>query len=142
MKGRTYRYLRQEPLYPFGYGLSYTTFKYNKIKLSKNNMKVGETVDLQINIQNAGKMAGDEVVQVYIKNKQDKDGPIKSLRSFKRVNIPAGSSSDFCINLPSKAFESYYEDKQRMDVRPGEYVIYVGSSSREKDLVKISFTIK
>ncbi len=141
MKGRTYRYLQQEPLYPFGFGLSYTTFKYNKIKLSKDSMKAGETVDLLVNIQNAGKMNGDEVVQVYIKNRLDKDGPIKSLRAFKRVNIQAGSSSGICISLPSKAFESYYEDTQRMEVRPGKYLIFVGSSSQKKDLVEIPFNI-
>jgi len=141
MKGRTYRYMTQEPLYSFGYGLSYTTFKYRNVKLSKTAMKVGETVDLNVNLQNAGTMAGDEVVQVYIKNKLDKGGPIKSLRSFRRVNVQAGSSSDICISLPSKAFESYSEDTQRMDVRPGEYVIYVGSSSREKDLEEIPFVI-
>jgi beta-glucosidase len=141
MKGRTYRYLQQEPLYPFGFGLSYATFKYNKVTLSKNRMKVGETVDLNVKLENTGSMSGDEVIQVYIKNKMDKDGPIKSLRAFKRINIPAKSTSDICINLPSKAFESYYNDKQRMEVRPGEYMIYIGSSSCENDLLQLPFTI-
>jgi beta-glucosidase len=141
MKGRTYRYMMQKPLYPFGYGLSYTAFSYSNISLSAPSMKVGETVDLHINLKNTGPMDGDEVVQVYVKNKADVNGPIKSLRAFKRVSVKKNETADVCISLPSKAFETYYDDIQRMVVRPGEYRIYVGGSSDKKDLKELSFTI-
>jgi len=141
MKGRTYRYLQEKPLYPFGYGLSYTSFQYSDVLLSRNSMKAGEAVDLHVSLRNTGKMDGDEVVQVYIKNKADKNGPVKTLRAFRRVNVKAGSTSDLCISLPSEAFEWYNEAKQRMDVLPGKYIIYVGSSSAGNDLTQLSFTI-
>ncbi len=141
MKGRTYRYMQQEPVYPFGYGLSYTTFKYNKVELSKNSVKVGESVDLNVELQNAGKLDGDEVVQVYVKNNADTEGPIKALRAFKRVNVQAGASSKVKITLPAGAFSTYYDDSQRMETRAGQYSIFVGSSSYAKDLTELSFTI-
>lgn len=141
MKGRTYRYITQSPIYPFGYGLSYTNFLYKDVNLSKNEMKKGETVDLTVNLQNAGKVDGDEVVQVYIKKNSDKDGPIKSLRAFKRVNLKAGVSSTIQISLPSESFASYSEESKHMGIFPGEYTIWVGSSSMDKDLNKLSFTI-
>lgn len=142
MKGRTYRYMTQEPLYPFGYGLSYTSFKFSNISLSKPSTKVGETVDLHVKLKNTGVVDGEEVIQVYVKNKADVNGPIKSLRAFKRVSVKKNETADVCISLMSKAFESYYDDSQHMEVRPGEYLIYVGSSSRESDLIKIPFTIQ
>ncbi len=141
MKGRTYRYMIQKPLYPFGYGLSYTIFSYNDVSLSMPSMKVGETVDLHINLKNSGTMDGDEVVQVYVKNKADVNGPVQSLRAFKRVSVKKNETADVCIALPSKAFETYYDDIQRMAVRPGEYLIYVGGSSDKKDLKELQFTI-
>lgn len=141
MQGRTYRYLQEKPLYPFGYGLSYTSFLYNDVSLSRNSMRAGETVDLHVSLRNTGKMDGDEVVQVYVKNKADKDGPVKTLRAFRRVHVKAGSTSDLCISLPSKTFEWYNESKERMDVLPGKYIIYVGSSSAGNDLTQLSFTI-
>ncbi|MEN6454419.1 MAG: glycoside hydrolase family 3 C-terminal domain-containing protein [Prolixibacteraceae bacterium] len=141
MKGRTYRYLQEKPLYPFGYGLSYTSFQYSDVSLSRNSMRAGETVDLHVSLRNTGKMDGDEVVQVYVKNKADKDGPVKTLRAFRRVHVKADSTSDLCISLPSKTFEWYNESKERMDVLPGKYIIYVGSSSAGNDLTQLSFTI-
>ena len=105
-------------------------------------MKVGETVKLNITLENTSNIDGDEVVQVYIKNKNDKDGPIKSLRTFKRVNVPAKKTTHFSIELPSKAFETYYDDVEHLDIRPGEYSVYVGGSSAETDLIVASLTIK
>lgn len=141
MAGRTYRYFDQEPLYPFGFGLSFASFNYKDVALSSNKIKAGKPVELSLSLENSGKMAGEEVVQVYIKNNGDKEGPIKSLRAFKRVNVLPGETQKVSISLPAKAFESFYEDIQHMDVRQGEYTIYVGGSSAEKDLVKIPLTI-
>ncbi len=142
MKGRTYRYMQQEPLYPFGYGLSYTTFKYSKAVLSQNNIKTGKSVDLNIDLQNTGTVAGDEVVQVYIRNKADKEGPIKSLRAFKRVNVAAGTTTNVRITLAPEAFATFYGDTQRMEVRPGEYAVFVGNSSAAKDMTELSLTLE
>ena len=85
MKGRTYRYMTQTPLYPFGYGLSYTTFDYKNAKLSKDKIASNESVTLSFDIANTGKMDGDEVAQIYIKNPNDPAGPLKAMKAFKRV---------------------------------------------------------
>ena len=82
MKGRTYRYMTQTPLYPFGYGLSYTTFDYKNAKLSKDKIASNESVTLSFDIANTGKMDGDEVAQIYIKNPNDPAGPLKSDESI------------------------------------------------------------
>jgi beta-glucosidase len=142
MKGRTYRYMQQEPLYPFGYGLSYTSFKYNKVTLSKEKVKAGNPVNLNIDLQNTGTVNGDEVVQVYVKNNADKEGPVKSLRAFKRISIAAGKTAGVNIRLEPEAFATFYDDTQRMETRPGQYSIFAGSSSAEKDLVKLDLTLE
>lgn len=142
MKGRTYRYLTQKPLYPFGYGLSYSTFKFKNISLSKKKIKLGESVNVNLSLENSSQVDGEEVVQVYIKNNDDKEGPIKSLRAFKRVNVPAGKTVNVSLELTPKSFESYYDDIEHLDVRPGNYTVYVGSSSSDSDLKAISFRIK
>lgn len=92
MTGRTYRYFKGDPLFPFGYGLSYTTFNYDNIKLDQT-IKVGETAKMVIPVTNAGNRDGEEVVQVYLKKQEDAEGPAKTLRAFKRVQIPAGKQS-------------------------------------------------
>jgi beta-glucosidase len=142
MQGRTYRYMEQSPVYPFGHGLSYTTFDYRQVSLSKDMVKLGKSVDLNIDLHNTGAMDGDEVVQVYVRNNADKDGPVKSLRAFKRVSVPAGSSAKVKINLKPAAFESYYEDTERMETRSGNYTIFVGGSSSGKGLIELPFTIE
>lgn len=142
MKGRTYRYMKETPLYPFGYGLSYTTFAYNGGKLSADRIGKDEAVTLSFDIANTGQRDGDEVAQVYIKNLNDPDGPIKALKAFKRVHVKAGESVPVSIRLEPKAFESFNDQTQTMEVRPGKYQVVYGGSSADKDLKSIEVTIQ
>lgn len=142
MKGRTYRYMTEAPLYPFGYGLSYTTFAYQNAKLSNDKIGKEQSVTLTLDIANTGKRDGDEVAQIYIKNPNDPEGPIKALKAFKRVNVKAGASTPLRIELPSKAFQSFNDQTQAMEVRPGTYQVLYGSSSADKDLKSLQLTIE
>ena len=134
MKGRTYRYLRGEPLFPFGYGLSYTKFALSNIKY---NQKV-----VTLNVKNTGKMDGEEVIQVYIRRLADNEGPNKTLKAFKRVSVKAGQSKQVSIELPRENFEVWDEQTQTMRVVPGKYDVMVGTSSNTSDLTKLSVNIK
>lgn len=142
MKGRTYRYMTEAPLYPFGYGLSYTTFAYQNAKLSNDKIGKEQSVTLTLDIANTGQRDGDEVAQIYIKNPNDPEGPIKALKAFKRVNVKAGASTPLRIELPSKAFQSFNDQTQAMEVRPGTYQVLYGSSSADKDLKSLQLTIE
>lgn len=141
MKGRTYRYFTGEPLYPFGYGLSYSTFEYGKPTLSAEEITAGESITISFPITNTGKRDGDEVAQVYVKNPNDKLAPLKSLAGFKRVHIRAGESETVSFELPASAFYSFNDDTQEMEVRAGQYEIYYGKSSATKDLKKTTIRI-
>lgn len=129
MKGRTYRYFRGEPLFPFGHGLSYTTFDYGKAKLSASHIKAGESVQLTLDLRNRGPRDGDEVVQIYIRRNDDIDGPTKSLRAFRRVNVKSGERTKVTFTLDGEAFESFDPATATMRVLPGEYTIYYGGTS-------------
>lgn len=142
MEGHTYRYFRGEPLYAFGYGLSYTTFEYGQGSLSSDSIKAGKSVDITVPVKNTGKMDGDEVVQIYVKSLDNPDAPIKSLKGFKRVNIPAGQTAQVKITLEPKAFEYYDEKIDELAAMPGRYKILYGPSSLDKDLKSLDFTVK
>ena len=142
MRGRTYRYFQGEALYPFGYGLSYTTFEYGKAKLSKGAMAKNESVTLTVPVANTGKVAGEEVVQVYIRRVDDKEGPIKSLKAFKRIPLKAGQATKVELELPAERFECFDAQSNAMRVMSGKYEILYGSSSRAEDLQTIPFVIK
>ncbi len=141
MKGRTYRFM-SDPLFPFGYGLSYTTFSIGDAQISKTNIKNDESVELTIPVSNTGKRDGTEIVQVYVHKVNDADGPIKTLRGFQRVNIDAGKTSQANINLPPSSFEFYDKATYSMAVTPGEYEVMYGSSSEAKDLKMVKITIQ
>lgn len=142
MTGRTYRYFKGKPVYPFGYGLSYTSFSFGKATLNRSSMTAGDSVIITIPVANTGKLAGDEVVQVYVRNPGDKEGPLKSLRGFKRVHIQPGKTSSVAIPLTSTAFEFFNPASNRVEVIPGKYELLYGKSSDEKDLQKAEFTIR
>ena len=135
MKGRTYRYFEGKPQYAFGYGLSYTTFRYGEAKMK------GKRHTVTVPVTNIGDMDGDEVVQIYVKALDFPDAPIKSLKGFKRVNIPAGKTVKVKIELGDEAFEFYDESVDGLSVRKGSYRILYGGSSRDRDLEYIDVTI-
>ena len=138
MKGRTYRYMTEKPLYPFGYGLSYSTFKYGKAKIRKD----GDKVYVTVNVKNTSKVDGDEVVQLYLRRPGDTEGPSHALRGFKRVSIPAGNSVDVEFELTSESFEWFDTNHNVMATMPGKYEILYGPSSDLTVLKSLKYEIK
>ena len=137
MKGRTYRYFT-DALFPFGYGLSYTDFEIRNEKLEMRN---GGNGTLSVEVANTGKRDGTEIVQLYIRNLQDPDGPLKSLRAFQRVSVKAGQTATVKLTLDNKSFEFWDPETNTMRVKPGKYEILVGNSSSDKDLKKLSLSL-
>ncbi|MCM1356330.1 MAG: glycoside hydrolase family 3 C-terminal domain-containing protein [Staphylococcus sp.] len=133
MAGRTYRYMKQEPLYPFGHGLSYTTFD-----ISKPTYKDGK---VNVMVKNTGKVKGTEIVQVYMRRPSDTAGPNKTLRGYARVELAPGESREVSIDFPRESFENWDEAAQEMRVVPGEYELMVGPSSDSKSLKSIKVKI-
>lgn len=134
MEGRTYRYFHGEPLYPFGYGLSYTTYQYGKPIYKDNKVRV--------KVKNTGRVDGTEIVQVYMRRIADADGPVKTLRGYARVDLKAGERKTVEIDFPRERFENWDSQTNTMRVVPGEYELMVGTSSMDKDLQKFNVTIK
>ena len=142
MKGRTYRYMTETPLYPFGYGLSYTTFDISKGRLSKNVISTNQTVTFKANVKNTGKREGTEVVQVYVRKVGDKEGPVKTLRAFRSIPLKAGKSSVVSIDLPPRTFEFFDPETNTMRILPGDYEIMYGNSSETLPGNKLSIRLK
>lgn len=136
MANRTYRYFKGTPLFPFGYGLSYTTFKIGTPAYDAASGKI------TVKVSNTGKRDGVEIVQAYMRNTADTDGPLKSLRGFARVSLNAGETKTVKIDFPRKSFEGWDVETNTMRVVPGRYDIMVGTSSADKDLNKISVEIQ
>jgi beta-glucosidase len=136
MKGRTYRYFN-DPLFAFGYGLSYTTFE-----VGEANVK-GEKgyYEVTVPVANKGLRNGTETVQLYIRDLSDKEGPLKSLRAFKRVEVKAGQTATATLKLTPKSFEFWDAETNTMRTKPGKYEILYGTSSQDKDLKKIAITL-
>lgn len=126
MAGRTYRYFDGEPLWPFGHGLSYTTFEYGLATLE------GEI--LTIPVTNTGLRDGDEVVQVYIRRDEDTEGPRMSLKGFKRVNVLAGRTVKVEITLDDEAYKTFNPSTGEIELIPGNFTIFYGGSSDAKSL--------
>lgn len=133
MAGRTYRYFKGDPLFPFGYGLSYTTFKYGNIQLPAT-VTVGETVKVTVPVTNNGDYDGDEVVQLYLKKQDDTDGPNKTLRAFKRIHIPAGQTVNVELELTPKQLEWWDNQTNTMRTMPGKFDIMIGNNSQNSNL--------
>jgi beta-glucosidase len=141
MKDRTYRYTT-DYLFPFGFGLSYTNFEIGNAAISKTNLKANESIQLTIPVKNAGKRDGGEIVQVYIRKVNDIDGPLKTLKGFKRVEVAKGKTQQVTIELTPSSFEFYDWNSRTMNVTPGQYEVLYGNSSDAKNLKNIIITIQ
>ena len=137
MKGRTYRYFN-DALFPFGYGLSYSTFVINNAQCKMNNDGSGT---LTVDVTNTGNRDGDEIVQLYIRDLQDKEGPLKSLRGFQRVSVKAGQTEKVTIQLTRKSFEFFDTETNTMRVKPGTYELLYGNSSADNSLKPLSVNV-
>jgi beta-glucosidase len=123
MKGRTYRYMKEKPLYPFGFGLSYTTFRFDGVEASSPSIAAGGSVKLKISISNTGKRDAEEVVQIYVaRDSRSEDEPAASLKGFKRVKVPAGKTAAAEIELPASAFETVNAEGESV-LLPGTYTV-------------------
>ncbi|MDY6418470.1 MAG: glycoside hydrolase family 3 C-terminal domain-containing protein [Bacteroidales bacterium] len=131
MEGHTYRYFRGSPLFPFGFGLSYTDFHFGAAKV-QNGV-------LEFTVRNTGKRNGTEVVQLYVRKPGDVGGPNKTLRAFQRVTVMAGASATVRIPLDDEVFTWWSESAQNMVPVHGEYELLYGSSSADADLKKVHY---
>ena len=138
MKGRTYRYFT-DALFPFGYGLSYTNFEIKNEKLEMGSDGNGK---LSVDVTNSGKRDGAETVQLYIRDLQDAEGPLKTLRGFERINVKAGQTATAIIQLNRQSFEFWDSASNTMRVKPGKYEILVGTSSNDSNMKKLTITIQ
>ena len=125
MNNRTYRYFKGTPLYPFGYGLSYTTFSYKSLTLPKNQIKAGDPLVVDVTVTNTGKREGDEVAQVYLSFPNVAGAPLRALRAFKRVHLKAGEAQKVRFELNERALSMVSEAGEPI-IAEGEYLISIG----------------
>ncbi|MEL7121860.1 MAG: glycoside hydrolase family 3 N-terminal domain-containing protein, partial [Bacteroidota bacterium] len=129
LKDRTYRYLTKDPLFPFGFGLSYTTFEYNALKISQNQIRNGETLKATVSIKNTGEFDAEEVVQLYM---TDVDAsvaqPQQALKAFQRVHIPSGKTQMVEFEITPEMMQMVNEKGERL-IEAGEFKVYIGGSS-------------
>ena len=149
MKNRTYRYFTGQPQYAFGYGLSYTTFSVGKGKATAKSAKAAKAGNtgkpfcvVVVPVTNTGNREGTETVQVYVKRLGDPGAPIKALKGFEKLSLKPGETKRAVIALTSEAFEYYDEKIDELSVMPGNYQILYGTSSLDKDLQTLPFTVK
>ncbi len=125
MSNRTYRYFKGKPLYPFGYGLSYTTFMYSDLNLSRQTISAGSPVEADVKVTNSGSRAGDEVVQLYLHFPDVKGAPIVALRGFQRIHLNVGESRTVHFELKDRDLGMVTEVGNPI-IAPGEYTLSIG----------------
>jgi beta-glucosidase len=131
--------ISNDPLYPFGFGLSYTSFEYGDIRLNKTELKGNETLTATIKITNTGKYAGEEVVQLYIQDPVASiSRPVKELKNFSRILLQPGESKDISMNVTTNDLKFYNSDL-KFDWEPGEFIIYAGPNSRDVKQAKVNW---
>ena len=144
MANRTYRYFKGKPLYQFGDGLSYTSFSYSGMKLSTENLKAGDDLNVEADVRNTGQIAGDEVSELYLVPPQSALALKLTLRSFERLHLEPGETKHITFHLDPRAL-SLVDEKGIRSVTPGNYKICLGSSQPEGDLgsstISLPFTI-
>jgi beta-glucosidase len=131
--------ISNDPLYPFGYGLSYSNFGYSNIKLSKTKLKGNETLTATVTVTNNGQYAGEEVVQLYIGDPAASiSRPVKELKDFKKVNLQTGEKKDITFNITPKQLK-FYNSQLKYDWEPGEFIIQVGTNSADTKTARVQW---
>lgn len=131
-KGFTYMYIKGEPLFPFGHGLSYTNFKYSNMKISSKKINADGKVTVSVDVKNIGNREGDEVVQLYIHDVEcSVIRPTKELRGFQRISLKAGENKTVILTVPGEKLSFYDEKTHKFVVESGTFEILVGSSSED-----------
>jgi beta-glucosidase len=140
--GRTYMYDKNEPLFPFGYGLTYTSFKYSGLKIDRKSLSGDEIATITFNIQNAGNYDSDEVAQLYVSFPDSKvEMPVKSLKGFARLFIKKGETRTVSVSLKADDLKYWDTASKKWTLSPGKVNLCVGSSSADEKL-KGSLLIK
>jgi beta-glucosidase len=141
MKGRTYRYFKGEVEYPFGYGLSYTTFSYDWATHPQNSYAAGQQLTCSIKLKNTGNWDADEVVQAYISYPDGERMPVKELKQFKRVSLAKGEEQQVQLAIPVDALKKWDLKQHKWKLYKGSYKLCIGENSADKKLLA-SFTVK
>ena len=141
MSNRTYRYFKGKPLYPFGYGLSFSTFTYEWNAKPKQNYTANETINVSFKIENTGSRSGDEVAQIYIKYPNGKGLPLKELRNFKRITLNSGETKELNISIPLSDLQKWDEKSGKMLVPKGVYTFFAGGNSAN-EAISATFEIQ
>jgi beta-glucosidase len=137
MANRTYRYFNGKPLYPFGYGLSYTTFSYSDLSLPAKAVAAGQPVGADVTVTNTGKVAGDEVVQVYLKFPPVKGAPLIALRGFERIHLEPGANQRVHFELKDRDLGMVTEEGHPI-IAPGEYTVSIGGGQPDRGALGVS----
>jgi beta-glucosidase len=143
MKGRTYRYFTGTPLWPFGFGLSYTSFSYDRLDLPNGPVRAGRPVRASVTVTNSGKLAGDEVVQLYLTFPDAAGAPIRALRGFRRIHLAPGASETVRFDLAARDL-SMVTPRGEIVVPAGRYAVSIGGGQPGSGLPTAtgSFTVK
>jgi beta-glucosidase len=141
MRNRTYRYFAGKPLYPFGYGLSYTTFSYSGLTLPTESLKASDTIAASVTVTNTGKLAGDEVVQLYLSFPKEAGAPLKALRAFKRVHLEAGASQKVDFTLKDRDLGMVTELGNPI-IAEGEYKVSIGGGQPDSGAPAVAGTFR
>lgn len=127
------------PLFPFGYGLSYTTYEYSNLEISSNTLKNGEKLKVSVTVANTGKCSGTETVQMYIR---DLVGsvvrPVKELRGFQKVTLNPGESRKVCFSIEEKQLE-FFTKNMKYEAEKGEFTVFIGGDSNNTLETKFTF---
>src|SRR6185312_10823333 len=137
LDGRTYMYFKGTPLYPFGYGLSYTTFEYSNLRTSRDQLGPDGEINVSVDVRNTGSRSGDEVVEMYVQHLDSKvERPKEELKGFRRVNVAPGKKVTVTLPLRARDLAYWSVEKGAWDVEPDKVSVMIGASSADIKLKK------